>query len=281
MRARALDTLESIDTDAGLSAGVRVLLATDVADADLAPPRWDPPAGRALEVRIADRRYRAIVGHRGPCTWVGVSGLARGCIDRAAGVSWTWPEDAPGHRLEEWLRGPMLLPLLAARGRYALHASAIAHGRAVWLLLGASGRGKSTFAAAAEGYRGFRRAADDLALVSAASEPVLWPRFRQPKLAPDRQWPAAAPAWLVIRGAALLERADGLAVEPLAAPQALRAVLEHTVAARLFDPESLARHLGFAATLAAALPWVRLTMAESPDPRAAARAAIDAWCGGA
>lgn len=281
MPAPALDSAEWIATDAGLRAGVRVLLATDDADADLVPPRWDPPPGRELEVRIEDRRYRATVGHHGSRTWVSVPGVARGCIDRAAGVSWTWPEGVSGQRLEEWLHGPMLLPLLAAHGRYALHASAIARGTVAGLVLGASGRGKSTLAAAAERYRGFRRAADDLALVSAVSAPVLWPHLRQPKLAPDRQWPPAAPARLEIRGAALLERGRHLTVEPLSTAQALRAVLEHTVAARLFDPELLQRHLGFAAALAAALPWVRLTVAESADPCCAARAAIDAWWGGA
>lgn len=200
--------------------------------------------------------------------------------------------DAAGQRLElctagaHWLAiviGPGLLLALARRGRWCWHASAfrLPDGRC-WLALAPSGTGKSTLARSVLAQGGLRLA-DDLAVVGPDGPSVqIWPRVPQLKLSAEQHWPAAAAAALPVDGVALIARGVSPARVRLHESRLLlRALLGHSVASRLYDPATLARHFEFCATTAET--WVRTGVAErwlaasSTVPEAAWQAV---WQGG-
>ena len=159
---------------------------------------------------------------------------------------------------DEVLLGPVLILALAARDRYALHASAVAVADGALLLLGPSGSGKSTLARVAAA-QGWQRLCDDVTpLGEAAAGFQVWPRFPQLKWDPvlqgdDQELPLAGLIWV--------ERGDGpMQIKPMSKTAATKALLRDTVAARLFGAQRLQHHLGFCARLAQRSPcWsVRL-----------------------
>lgn len=175
----------------------------------------------------------------------------------------------------EWLLGPALLLALAARGVYALHASAIASAAGAVLLLGRSGSGKSTLARVAADY-GWRALADDVVpITEQAGVMRVRPRFPQlkwpdPLATADGEWPLAALVF-VERGA--VQRA----LTAVPAAFATRGLLRDTVAARLFSASELAAHLGFCARLAELGRCLQLDLPEVAADRVEceARAAVD------
>jgi len=167
--------------------------------------------------------------------------------------------------IEEALVGTALILALALRGVWCLHASAVAvDGQAV-ALLGESGYGKSTLAAylASDPDLPWRRAGDDVLPVAMTQAGlVALPHFPQLKLAPDAQPAAGLPQSLPLQAVYVLagpaQGSGGVAVEPLGTAEASLALVRHTVAARLFDRELLAQHLGFCAGASASLPLHRM-----------------------
>ena len=148
----------------------------------------------------------------------------------------------------EALLGPALLLLLAHRGRFGLHGSAVRDARGgVWLLVGASGVGKSTLAASAAECSGWSRIADDICVVSQADERLfLWPDFPQLKLPPDRQYGAARPSPLAVTAVSFLRRgsaSDAPALRSLERRDLALGLLRHGVASRLFPPAVLTAQL--------------------------------------
>ena len=174
----------------------------------------------------------------------------------------------------EWLFGPALLLALAARGIYALHASALAVAAGAVLLLGPSGSGKSTLAGVASSL-GWGVLADDVVpLCDRSGRTWVRPRFpqlkwRDPLATADCELPLAALVF-VERG----EAADRLL--PIAISQVTRNLVRDTVAARLFAPAELAAQLAFCARLAGSCPCRVLSLREvAPrDVEAEARAAL-------
>ena len=81
--------------------------------------------------------------------------------------------------------GPLLGVILAQRGRFVLHASTVAIGDAAVAFAGASGRGKSTLAAAMA-RAGHPLIADDMTVIETEGpRPVVRPGFPRVKLWPD------------------------------------------------------------------------------------------------
>lgn len=174
----------------------------------------------------------------------------------------------------EALVGPVLVLALALRGVWCLHASAVAEperagagGGSAVAFLGPSGAGKSTLAERLSAASvPWRRLADDvLPWRPAAGGAVSLPRFPQLKLPPDRQPGAAIPAPVPLRAVYVLERPAGpgggasLRIREISRRDAALALVRHTVGARLFDRELLARHLEACAGAAGRLRVRRLS----------------------
>jgi hypothetical protein len=161
---------------------------------------------------------------------------------------------------DEVLLGPVLVLALAARDRYALHASAVAVGNGALLLLGPSGSGKSTLARVAA-TEGWQRLCDDVTpLGEVAASFQVWPRFPQLKWEPVLQGDDQA---LPLAGLIWVERGDGpMQIKPMSKTAATKALLRDTVAARLFGAQRLQHHLGFCARLAQRSPCWSLRLPE-------------------
>lgn len=176
--------------------------------------------------------------------------------------------------------GPVALTSLALQGHFTLHASAFASGTQAWVCVGASGVGKSTLAARAEAL-GQPRLADDLVVLAADGDLAILPGYPQLKLAGAPLAPPLAARRWPLRGLVALRRATKPSLRPLEERQILETLLAHSVAARLFPPPLLQRHLAFMACwarrLAAAKPSRGLALCLAHRPQAAAEAAGRAW----
>ncbi len=176
------------------------------------------------------------------------------------------------------LAGPPLALGFALRGTFCLHASAVEReGRAI-AFLGESGAGKSTLARLLAGLPdgGWRRLADDLLPVALSpGGPEARPRFPQPGIGGAAA--AALPERLPLAAVYVLAGPAGeVAITPLAGRAGALALVRHTVAARLFAADLLARHLEHAAAVAAAAPVRVLTYPWTADALAAVAAALAA-----
>lgn len=172
-----------------------------------------------------------------------------------------WPIDASLR--DEFLFGPVLLSALAARGIFALHASAFRLGAdaeaPTLAVIAPSGTGKSTLARAAC-ERGWERLSDDLLPTRIEDEagPMLLPHFPQLKLSAGQQYPRQRPARVPLAALLVLERSDTTAIAPLPPKDVMQTVLSSTISSRLFPPAVLHRHWRFASAMAAAVAAGRL-----------------------
>ncbi|HEX2254785.1 MAG TPA: hypothetical protein VHQ65_16080 [Thermoanaerobaculia bacterium] len=200
--------------------------------------------------------------------------------------------------------GPVLALALALRGTFCLHASACllagssapsgpGGDGAVHVFLGESGAGKSTLARELPRLPGgtWRRLADDVLPVRlAAAGLVALPRFPQLKLATGEQFARLAraenrPSLPVTALHVLAGRWDPAAgpsaaaattpgVVPVEGRAAALAVAAHTVAARLFPPVLLERHLAFCSAVADGVPVDHLAVPPLPEHAAAVAATL-------
>ena len=201
---------------------------------------------------------------------------------RFAGPTATGVDDAA---FRDAFLGPVLTLTLALHGTFCLHASAVATTRGVVAFMGSSGAGKSTLARLLAGLPSasapWRLVADDILPWSVdGGRPVALPRFPQLKLAPDAQPSLALPERLPL--VALYELAAPAPESPrgsiestaLSGRAAALGLVRRTVAARLFGPGLLARHLELCATAAEGARVGTLTYPRSMDVGLALRTAI-------
>jgi len=214
---------------------------------------------------LGGRQRRLTCAANGSAFWLDVEGVGRFAVARDGPDIWQLAGRTPlSPAGVETLLGPCLALSLACSNTWCLHAGAVTDGRRVAALLGESGRGKSTLAAACDSPASatWRRAADDvLAVTLDAARGVALPAYPQLKLDPDHQPGAALPERMPLAAAYVLqERPAG--AEPrartLSPADAVLALVRHTVAALLFDSALLARHLAFCTGLARSVPVLAL-----------------------
>ncbi|MFZ1574237.1 MAG: hypothetical protein WAT36_03155 [Chromatiaceae bacterium] len=210
---------------------------------------------------------RRVVSRSGQAAYgLEIADLARFVVAKSGGGIYragAAPGGAPAV-LEEALLGPPLTFALALQEVWCLHASAVLKGGQAMLFLGASGDGKSTLAAylneAAPG--GWRRLADDiLPCVLAGGLPFARPHFPQLKLSPEERYPSAADEAVPVGAVVVLRptrKSAEIALEPLVATAAVKALAEQTVAVSLFDRALHGAHLRFVAGLVRAVPVYRM-----------------------
>ncbi len=183
--------------------------------------------------------------------------------------------------VHQLLLGPGLILALSLRGTYCLHASAVASNGGVAAFLGESGAGKSTLAGflAGSAGSGWRAVADDL-LPVALDERGLWalPRYPQLKLPVGHQPSLPLPERMPVHSVYLLENAPSgraVSLRALSGVDGALALVEHTVAAKLFDRDLLARHLRFCVGAAAAIDVRRLSFHRKRSELAAMRSVLE------
>ena len=197
-------------------------------------------------------------------------------------VSWFGSEGVPADSpITDFVLGPGLVLSLALKGAFSLHASAVTHrGRAI-AFVGASGSGKSTLArligtlGSPWGWIG-----DDILPVSTGGEgPVAMPHFPQQKVPPKAQLallegiPTQVPLTAIYvlddkvstNSDSSLEPESGssgeqrtgaqeVAATRLFGREAAATLLGNTIAARLFAPDLVARHLAMSSRIAEEVP---------------------------
>jgi hypothetical protein len=186
---------------------------------------------------------------------------------------------------EIWLFGPMLVLALARRGIYCLHASAYQQVSSARVLVGRSGSGKSTVASAiqlsaqtnVDAAPSVRRLCDDIT-------PIRWqdgalqvlPQFPQLKL---RQADWDLPQTLPLTSLVQLKRAQqGKAgnAQPMDASARYFALLQHTVATRLFSEADTRAWWQQLPKMAAALAQNSFVLRAQHDAQAPERAMLAA-----
>ncbi len=188
-------------------------------------------------------------------------------------------DQAPPATILDAMLGAPLALMLAARGGFLLHASAVAlNGRAL-LFVGDSGAGKSTLARWLDGVDGIRRIGDDIvAAADAGDGPVALPHFPQFKLDPGGQYHRDRPQALPLAAVLLLRRgAATAAVAPLRGHRATLALVAHTDSSRLFGPTLLANHLRSCSRIAMATRIAELHYPEGHAALEAVAALLRGW----
>lgn len=166
------------------------------------------------------------------------------------------------HALEIAL-GPLLSVLLAQRGVFCLHGSSLAGVDEAICFVGESGAGKSTLAAyLGSNIQAMRRVADDVVPVRLDDLLTALPGYPQLKISAADQ-----PGWqqepVPVSAVVEIEQAASanaeVVLEPTSQAQACLTLARHTVSARLFGPELLARHLEFCAAASQHVRSYKLT----------------------
>jgi hypothetical protein len=171
--------------------------------------------------------------------------------------------------LAETALGAPLMLALALQDVYSLHVSVVQAGDQtagqLIAFAGESGQGKTTLARflSFESGPGWRRIIDDtlpFRLTEAGKVEAL-PHFPQLKIAGALQPLHLIPPRASLKALYILDtdtEEGGVQIEPLGRGEATLAVVQHTVASRLFDRRLLARHLAFCDAFSAGVPVRRL-----------------------
>ena len=178
--------------------------------------------------------------------------------------------------------GPPLILALALQGKFCLHAGAALSGEKLVAFVGESGYGKSTLARYLGSESGSvrRRVCDDILPVAVDQDSLLaLPHFPQLKLPADRQPPLYAPVSVALHTVYVLDKntpqiENKVDLHSMTRAEATIALVQHTVAARLFDQELLAQHLTFCAEAAARIRVRRLSYPRRFDMLPRVREAI-------
>ena len=156
---------------------------------------------------------------------------------------------------EEVLLGPPLMLALALNQLFAFHASAVEVNTKAVLFVGESGFGKSTLAAWLNDSTSAPRLSDDICVVERMNNKLkLLPDFLQMKLPEDQQKVSARP--VEIGAIVLLNRQIDSTVEltRLETLNAIKTLVNHSVATQLFDKPLAQQHLAFMSQITQDLP---------------------------
>jgi hypothetical protein len=238
---------------------------------------WSESLCAAITAEFYERPVVVRSGRIGAIDLLELDALGAWAIDGGSGAISMLRAPLDSALLADILEGPVLLHALAGFGAFALHASAVRwQDGAVQALIADSGTGKSTLAAHAIAH-GWQRVADDLLPVTAEGErgALAWPRYRQPKLPADAQWPG--PESLPLGALVALQRGPSTRREALTPAAAADLFLRNTVATRIFSRAGLAAHLQASAAIAGEVAkgklaaW-RLTVPDRADDLSGAAA---------
>ncbi|MCF6319188.1 MAG: hypothetical protein L3J83_07920 [Proteobacteria bacterium] len=163
------------------------------------------------------------------------------------------------------LLGPVLILNLAMNGVYCLHASAFLLKDKVFILMGDSGTGKSTIARFMDKQSHVQRLSDDiLPLKIIDNKLTVLPNFPQLKLPADKQYTGDA----VVRDVVLLfaqKSVETTELIPIDTFSAIKFLIKHSVATKLFAKNELQNHLSFCHQTSAKVESYRLNYQHSTN----------------
>ena len=209
-------------------------------------------------------RWREVVAWASPdgyhLTIEGVGAFSVGAEGRSVRLERTEPGATQASVVEVAL-GPGLILALALQDTWCLHAGAVTFGQGAVAFAGESGNGKSTLAdyLGRDGAAGRHLLADDILPVGLELDGVhALPHFPQLKLPPESQPAVGQPERMPLRAIYLLSAPEtgraACEIRAVSPREAALALVRHTVAARLFDSDLLARHMAFCSTVAKRVP---------------------------
>ncbi len=163
------------------------------------------------------------------------------------------------------LLGPVLILNLAMNGVYCLHASAFLLKDKVFILMGDSGTGKSTVARFIDDQPLAQRIADDiLPLKIVDGKITVLPNFPQLKLPADKQYTGDA----IVADTVLLFAQKSIDATELISVDifsAIKFLIKHSVATKLFAKNELQNHLSFCHQTSARVKSYRLNYQHSTN----------------
>jgi hypothetical protein len=188
--------------------------------------------------------------------------------------------------LAETALGAPLMLTLALQGVYSLHVSVVRIGEQLVAFAGESGQGKTTLARflGFESGPGWQRIIDDTLpfRINGAGDVEALPHFPQLKIEDALQPVHLIPPRAQLSALYILNTdADevGVQIEPFGRSAAALAVVQHTVASRLFDHQLLAQHLAFCDAFSAGVPVRQLKYPRRIDHLPLVRKALAADLG--
>lgn len=181
----------------------------------------------------------------------------------------------------EVMAGSVFTLALAMRGVWSLHASAAIFKSRLVVLLGESGKGKSTLATYLN-EMGWQRVADDILPVSSRDDSLLaFPHYPQLKLRPESQPWLQLPEQIPVQSICLLMPVnpdDSPALGPMSPGDIVKVLLAHTAGTRLLGPEFLKDHLAFCSREATQIPAYQLTYPHRKEVLSQVRELLEEIC---
>jgi len=143
------------------------------------------------------------------------------------------------------LFGPVLILNLAMNGVFCLHASAFKIKGKVFILMGDSGTGKSTVARFMSEQANSTRLADDILPLKISNDEItVLPNFPQLKLPVDKQYKGKKIVGEIVLLFAQKSNNE-TALSPVDTFYAIKNMIKHSVATKLFANNELQNHLSF------------------------------------
>lgn len=162
----------------------------------------------------------------------------------------------------EVMAGSVFTLALAMRGVWSLHASAAIYKGRLVVILGESGKGKSTLAGYL-GETGWQRVADDILPVASRDDSLLaFPHYPQLKISSESQPWLQLPEQIPVQSICLLMPVnpdDSPALGTMSPGDFVKVMLAHTAGTRLLSPDLLKDHLAFCTRAALQIPTYRLS----------------------
>lgn len=255
------------------------------------PDALEPPAANRQGYYWIAGRQRALAA-RINCRFLELAIEGIGGFTCCPEQGWTQASrvqsDRSDRELLEIALGPLLIPLLAPKSIFLLHASSIATPQGVVAFVGDSGAGKSTLAAFLASPRTPLVSDDQLPVARSTSNDHhidVLPDFPQLKLPPHRQPGLTLTHRLPLRAVVVLGETrypEDIKFYPLDSKQTVMTLIRHSVATRLFDKNLLAAHLRFCTAAGTCIRGYTLSYPRNFDalPKVRERLESEFWSSG-
>lgn len=173
--------------------------------------------------------------------------------------------DYSNRLLIDSLLGPVIIFSLAMGNTFCIHSSCVKYGNSAILLIGKSGKGKSTISKFLHGNSSlsFEHLTDDITPIMQHNDQYyVLPHFPQLKLKPDERYSKDKPGMIKLARIYLLDKntnRKSVIISPMNTSLQLRSLIEYTIASLLFDKKINSQHLKFCSDIIDSIQIKRLS----------------------